>query len=39
MFSSILDKKGHKVLIVFYIQENICYTQNYIYYNTNFILF
>jgi hypothetical protein len=39
MFSNILDKKKHEVLIVPYMQENIRYTQNYIYYNTDSILF
>jgi hypothetical protein len=39
MFSSILNKKGYEVLIIPYIRESIRYTQNYIYYNTDSILF
>jgi hypothetical protein len=39
MFSSILNKKKYEILIIPYIQENIRYAQNYIYYNIDFILF
>jgi hypothetical protein len=39
MFSNILAKKEYEILIFPCIQENICYTQNYVYYNTDSILF